>query len=40
MTLKEKIGQLFMLGFQGGTPSKAILRLIRDYRVGGVILFA
>lgn len=39
LTLKEKIGQLFMLGFQGETPSKAILRLIRDYRVGGVILF-
>ena len=40
MTLKEKIGQLFMLGFRGTTPSRSLLRFIREYHVGGVILFA
>ena len=39
MTLKEKIGQLFMMGFAGRAPSKAILRLIREFHIGGVILF-
>ncbi|HTN43580.1 MAG TPA: beta-N-acetylhexosaminidase [Nitrospiria bacterium] len=40
MTLKEKIGQLFMLGFEGRSPSKAVVRLIREFQIGGVILFA
>lgn len=39
MTLKEKIGQLFMLGFEGAAPSRAILRFIREFHIGGVILF-
>ena len=40
MTLKEKIGQMFMVGFDGAVPSKTVLRLIREARLGGVILFA
>ncbi|HEY4485816.1 MAG TPA: beta-N-acetylhexosaminidase [Nitrospiria bacterium] len=40
MILKEKIGQLFMMGFHGVTPSKAVRRLIRDFHIGGVILFS
>lgn len=40
MTLKEKIGQLFMVGFDGVVPSKAVVRLIKEFQIGGVILFA
>jgi beta-N-acetylhexosaminidase len=39
MTLKEKIGQMFMAGFAGPAPSKGILKLIKDFQLGGVILF-
>ena len=35
----HKIGQLFMVGFDGLAPDAAIARLIREQRVGGVILF-
>ena len=37
--LAHKIGQLFMVGFDGLEPDAAIARLIREQRVGGVILF-
>jgi beta-N-acetylhexosaminidase len=40
MTLKEKIGQMFMVGFAGAGPSKAILKLIKEFHLGGVILFS
>jgi beta-N-acetylhexosaminidase len=39
MTLLQKIGQLFILGFNGTTPSKGISELISKSHVGGVILF-
>ncbi|MCA1318619.1 beta-N-acetylhexosaminidase [Bacillus tianshenii] len=39
MTLEEKVGQLFMAGFQGTEPSENITKLIRDYHIGGVIYF-
>jgi beta-N-acetylhexosaminidase len=39
MTLKEKIGQLFVFGFDGTSPSKGIADLIRNAGVGGVVLF-
>jgi beta-N-acetylhexosaminidase len=39
MTLKEKIGQLFVFGFDGTAPSRGISDLIRNACVGGVILF-
>jgi beta-N-acetylhexosaminidase len=39
MTLKEKLGQLVMAGFEGTRSSKAITRLVASTRVGGVILF-
>lgn len=38
-TLREKIGQLVMCGFEGRTPPEGILRLIRDYKLGGIIYF-
>jgi beta-N-acetylhexosaminidase len=41
MTLREKIGQLLMVGFRGATPADCslIVRDIREHGVGGVILF-
>ncbi len=40
LTQKQKIAQLLMLGFSGTTLSPNIKRLIADYGLGGVILFA
>lgn len=40
MTLGEKIGQLFMLGFTGTVVSEDLSDLLREYRPGGLILFA
>jgi len=39
LTLKQKIGQLFMCGFEGEEPTTEIVGLIRDYGVGGIIYF-
>lgn len=38
MTLQEKIGQLFIVGFEGSEPSETLQDLIQTHRVGGVIL--
>ncbi|MBF8298366.1 MAG: putative beta-N-acetylglucosaminidase, partial [candidate division NC10 bacterium] len=40
MTLREAIGQLFILGFEGRAPSFAVEDFIREHNPGGVILFA
>lgn len=37
--LKQKIGQLFMVGFDALEANENIARLIREQRIGGVILF-
>ncbi|MBL9219417.1 MAG: glycoside hydrolase family 3 protein [Opitutaceae bacterium] len=41
LTLRQKIGQLLMIGFRGATPPECglIVRDIRDHGIGGVILF-
>ncbi len=39
MTLREAIGQLFILGFEGRTPSEALEAFIQDLTPGGLILF-
>ena len=39
MNLREKIGQLFMVGFDGTEPPPTLVDLIRNYFIGGVILF-
>lgn len=39
MGVKEKIGQLFFVSFNGNHPPKAIYELIEEKRVGGVLLF-
>ncbi|MGQ0811445.1 MAG: beta-N-acetylhexosaminidase [Nitrospiraceae bacterium] len=40
MALREKIGQLFMLGFMGTSVSKELAAFISEYKPGGVILFS
>ncbi|MFO0775047.1 MAG: beta-N-acetylhexosaminidase [Nitrospiraceae bacterium] len=40
MTLREQIGQLFMLGFLGTTLTKEWARVMSEYQPGGVILFS
>jgi len=39
MTLEEKIGQLFMFGFDALEINDHALKQIRDYKIGNVILF-
>ena len=39
MTLKEKIGQLMVVGFNSTTIDQNITSMISQYNVGGVILF-
>lgn len=39
MSLRQKIGQLMMIGFKGIVPSKEILQMIEEYHVGGIIFF-
>jgi len=40
MKRMHKIGQLLMAGFEGTKPSKEIKKLIKEYHIGGVILFS
>ncbi len=40
MNLKAKIGQLFILGFQGTAVSADLAHILASYKPGGVILFA
>ncbi|MFC4803223.1 beta-N-acetylhexosaminidase [Neobacillus sp. GCM10023253] len=37
--LRKNVGQLLVAGFKGTTASEEIKELIRDYHVGGIILF-
>lgn len=39
MTLREAIGQLFILGFDGQKPSEILESFVRDLTPGGLILF-
>ncbi|WP_160725071.1 beta-N-acetylhexosaminidase [Bacillus sp. USDA818B3_A] len=39
MTLSEKVGQMLMVGFYGKQEDDHIINLIREQKVGGVILF-
>lgn len=41
LSLREKIGQLLMIGFRGATPAECglVVRDIREHHIGGVILF-
>ncbi|KAI5116843.1 hypothetical protein M0805_006075 [Coniferiporia weirii] len=37
--VKRQIGQHFVFGFHGYEPSEDVVRLIRDYHVGSIIIF-
>ncbi|GAH77293.1 unnamed protein product, partial [marine sediment metagenome] len=39
MTLEEKIGQMFQVGFNGKKVTSDIKEMIEDYYVGGIIYF-
>ena len=39
MTLEEKLGQMFVTGFPEGEMDGSFIRLVKDYKVGNVILF-
>lgn len=38
MSLEDKLGQMFMIGFDGDKPSKDLIMLIQKYKIGGVLL--
>ncbi len=40
LTSREKIGQLFMVGFLGTSVTPELASFIKDYKPGGVILFS
>jgi beta-N-acetylhexosaminidase len=37
---REKIGQLFMVGFEGTSVTPDLTAFIKEYKPGGVILFS
>lgn len=39
VSIREKIGQMFMIGFQGTALSEELEEIITNYGIGGVILF-
>ncbi len=40
MTLRDKVGQVFMIGFTGTSVTKDLEALMAEYKPGGVILFS
>ena len=40
MSLPEKVGQLFMMAFEGAETSESVRELIQDCHVGGIILYS
>lgn len=40
LTIEEQVGQLFMVGFDALTPNEHIITLVKEYKIGNVILFA
>ncbi len=39
-SLEEKVGQLFLVYFEGAEFSSALEEMIRDYHVGGLIFYS
>lgn len=39
LTLEQKVGQMFLYGFQGKKSAEDVRRLIKEYKPGGFILF-
>ena len=40
MTLEEKIGQLVIVGFPGDEIDDNLIKVIKEYKAGNIILFA
>ncbi|MGM0409421.1 MAG: beta-N-acetylhexosaminidase [Bacillota bacterium] len=40
MSIEEKVGQMFQVGFQGKSPNQKIKDLIKNHYIGGVIYFS
>lgn len=40
LSLEEKVGQLFMFGFQGPEATEEIMELIEDHYIGGICYFS
>jgi len=40
MNLRQRIGQCVMVGFQGTRPPEGLARMIKEFQIGGVILFS
>ncbi len=40
MSIEEKVGQMFQVGFQGKSPNQKIKDLIKNHYIGGVIFFS
>lgn len=40
MDLKKRIGQLFVVGYEGLEPSPEVLSFIEEWGIGGIIIFA
>lgn len=38
MSMEEKLGQMFMIGFEGDKPSKELIMFIQKYKIGGVLI--
>jgi beta-N-acetylhexosaminidase len=36
----NKLGQLFILGFRGTSPSREFIALLQEFQIGGIILFS
>jgi len=39
LTLEEKIGQMFLIAYEGNTITKELKHLIQNYKIGGIILY-
>jgi beta-N-acetylhexosaminidase len=39
LSLEEKVGQMFMCGFDGTVPTAEIMTMIEKHRIGGIIYF-
>ena len=39
LSLEEKIGQMFLVAYEGNTITDELKALIQDYKIGGIILY-
>ena len=39
LSLEEKIGQMFLVAYEGNTITEELKTLIQEYKIGGIILY-